>query len=36
MADVDLLPLPDWAACDETVSDMSTTDVRDAAKEEGK
>jgi hypothetical protein len=29
-AETDLLPLPEWAACDETVADMSTTDVREA------
>lgn len=29
-ADVELLPLPEWAAHDETVADMSTSDVREA------
>lgn len=29
-SNVELLPLPEWAACDETVADMSTTDVREA------
>jgi len=28
--DVKLLPLPEWAACEETVADMSTADVREA------
>ena len=30
MADVELTALPDWAAHDETVADMSTSDVREA------